>query len=87
MGEMVEAVAKLSGLARCVPDNPEQEGYHWVRRYSGASPIPLFWNPTWWHNADRGWGSWGEPEREHKWEYMGPIPWPVGAHVLAAPPR
>lgn len=66
MSEMVEAVAKLAGLPRCVPENPEQEGYHWVRRYRGAPPIPLFWNPMWWHNADR----------EHKWEYLGPCPWP-----------
>lgn len=73
---MIEAVAKLCGLPRCVPPNPEVSGYHWVRRYRGAPAIPLHWDALWWHNADRGWGHWGEPDRESQWEYLGPCPSP-----------
>lgn len=73
---MIEAVAKLCGLPRCVPPNPEHEGYHWVRRFRGGPAIPLHWSPTWWHNADRGWGMWGQPDRESEWEYLGPCPSP-----------
>lgn len=73
---MVEAVAKAFDNSRCIPPDPEREGYHWIRRFSGAPAIPLLWNPMWWHNADRGWGRWCQPEREDQWEYLGRCPSP-----------
>lgn len=76
---MIEVVAKVCGLPRMIPQNPEKEGYHWVRRFRGGPAIPMHWNPTWWHNADRGWGVWGQPERESEWEYLGPCPSPDDA--------
>lgn len=63
--------------ARCLPPNPDREGYHWVRRYRGAEPIPLHWFPDWHRNAGRGWGKHSEPDREDQWEYIGPCPKPV----------
>ena len=82
---MVEAVALVAEKKRCVPHDPEFAGYHWVRRFDGAPPIVLYWNPVWWHNADRGWGLWGEPDREDKWEYLGAIAWPSGYENYAMP--
>jgi hypothetical protein len=73
---MIEVVAKLCGLPRCTPPNPEVSGYRWIRRYRGGPAIPLHWNATWWRNADRGWGHWGQPDREKDWEYLGPCPSP-----------
>ena len=52
---MIEVVAKVCGAQRCIPPNPDREGYHWVRRFRGGPAIPLHWNPVWWRNADRGW--------------------------------
>lgn len=69
---MLEAVAKIAGKARCVPPDTERAGYHWVRRFRGAPAIPLYWNPIWYHNADRGWGSYCQPDREDDWEYIEP---------------
>ena len=63
-------------FTRCIPPNPEQEGYHWVRRYRGAPAIPLAWFPEWHKNAGRGWGQYSQPEREDQWDYVGPCPYP-----------
>lgn len=41
---------------RLIPDMPERQGYHWVRRYKLAPAIPLFWYPDWHANAGNGWG-------------------------------
>lgn len=84
---MIEAVAKLCGLPRCIPLNPEKDGYHWVRRFRGGPAIPLHWNTTWWHNADRGWGVWGQPDRESEWEYLGACPSPDDASALSQADR
>lgn len=58
---------------RCIPTNPERDGYHWVRRYRGGPAIPLAWFANWHENVGRGWS---EPDREDKWEYLGPCPSP-----------
>lgn len=76
MTDIADVFAKVSRKARCVPPNQEKDGYHWVRRFRGAPAIPLMWNATWWRNADNGWGVWGQPDREDKWEYIGPCPSP-----------
>lgn len=72
MSDMADAIALLVGKSRCVPTDPEREGHHWVRRFKGGPAIPINWSPTWWHNADRGWGSYSQPDREDQWEYLGP---------------
>lgn len=76
MGEMLEAVAKVTGAFRCVPPVWDRDGWHWVRRFRGGPAIPLHWNERWHRNADRGWGMWGQPDREDQWEYLGPCPSP-----------
>lgn len=70
--QLISAIAKVCGLPRCIPQNPERDGHHWVKRYRGGPAIALFWNAQWWRNADRGWGSYEEPDRESQWEYLGP---------------
>jgi len=83
---LIEAVDKLCGLPRCVPPDPERDGYHWIRRFRGGPAIPLHWNATWWRNADRGWGSYGQPDRESQWEYLGPCPSPDETPTAPAKP-
>jgi len=61
---------------RYVPPFPGKTAYHWVRRYSGAPAIPLWWNAEWHRNGGEGWGDYAEPDRECKWEYCGPCPSP-----------
>lgn len=65
--------------ARCIPLDPERDGYHWVRRYRGGPAIPLAWFANWHQNVGRGWGEWSEPDREDQWEYLGPCPSPDDA--------
>lgn len=75
----LEAGVKLP--PRYIPPFPERSGYHWIRRYSLAPPIPLYWNADWHRNTHEGWGGFAEPDREHKWEYLGPChmpPLPMG---------
>ena len=69
---------RSEGGRRCVPPNPDVDGYHWVRRYRGAPPIPLHWCALWHENAGRGWGQWTQEEREVQWEYIAPCPFPEG---------
>lgn len=76
MGEMLDAIAKLTDKPRLIPPNSERSGYHWVRRLRGAPAIPLHWNATWHRNVDNGWGAFSQPDREDKWEYVGPCPSP-----------
>jgi hypothetical protein len=64
------------GATRCIPPNPDVDGYHWVRRYRGGPAIPLAWFALWHTNSGRGWGKWCEPNREDQWEYLGPCPSP-----------
>jgi hypothetical protein len=59
-----------------IPPEPSKTGYHWVRRYRGGPAIPLWWNATWHENGGCGWGRWGQSDREHHWEYLGPCPSP-----------
>lgn len=76
---MVEAIARINGKPRCVPLNPERDGYHWIRRWRGGPAVPFHWNATWYRNADNGWGAWSQPDREDQWEYLGPCPSPDDA--------
>lgn len=64
-------------LARMIPPNATQSGYHWVQRYPLAEPIPLHWNALWHRNGAEGWGKWSEPDREGQWKYIEPCPMPA----------
>lgn len=57
---------------RCIPVRPEKTGYHWVRRWPRAPAIPLWWNADWQANGGEGWGRYAQPDREDRWEYLGP---------------
>ncbi len=57
---------------RCIPSNPDRDGYHWVRRWRGGPPVAIAWFALWHKNAGRGWGEWCQPDRECDWEYLGP---------------
>lgn len=80
-------IERASVKPPCIPQNPEFDGYHWVRRYRGGPAIPLFWNALWHANANRGWGDWAEPHRENEWEYLGPCPSPDDARAALSQVR
>lgn len=61
---------------RYVPPFPQNNGYHWIRRFRGGPAIPLYWNALWHANGSNGWGQWAQPDREDQWEYCGPCPSP-----------
>ena len=60
----------------CLPPDPLVDSYHWICRFESGPAIPLYWNAEWHKNDAPGWGSYGQPDREHKWKYVALCPTP-----------
>lgn len=71
-----------------VPQNPEKEGWHWLRHRSGGAPEPWLWSDSDFGEGDFQWseeGGDGDPDTIAGWfEYLGPCLTPDERLALAA---